>query len=134
MLLQLVVLSLGFSYLWAALPSGLLGFRSDRALFTGRWVVPVVLMTQWYGCEIVCEGVGVWWAPIHIQMYNVCTCAYLVNPRRACAARVTVVALCVCLSVCVSATILGLQATRRLMSDTNSFSATRAGKIMWRFC
>ena len=78
MLLQLVVLSLGFSYLWAALPSGLLGFRSDRALFTGRWVVPVVLMTQWYGCEIVCEDVGVWWAPIHIQMYNVCTCACLV--------------------------------------------------------
>ena len=77
MLLQLVVLSLGFSYLWAALPSGLLGFRSDRALFTGRWVVPVVLMTQWYGCEIVCEGVGVWWAPIHVQMYNVCTCACL---------------------------------------------------------
>ena len=54
----------------------------------------------------------------------------LVNPRRACAARVTVVVLC----VCVSTTILGLQATRRLMSDTNSFSATRARKIMWRFC
>ena len=34
----------------------------------------------------------------------------------------------VCLSVCVSATILALQATRRLMSDTSSFSATRAGK------
>ena len=53
-----------------------------------------------------------------------------INPRRACAARVTVVVLCVCpsvcLSVCLSATILGLQATRRLMSDTNSFSATRA--------
>ena len=27
-------------------------------------------------------------------------------------------------SVCVSTTILGLQATRRLMSDTNRFSAT----------
>ena len=35
---------------------------------------------------------------------------------------------CVCVSVCVSTTILGLQATRRLMSDTNSFSATRARK------
>ena len=46
------------------------------------------------------------------------------NPRRACAARVTVVS--VCLSVCLSMTILALQATRRLMSDTNSFSATRA--------
>ena len=39
----------------------------------------------------------------------------------------------VCLSVCVSTTILGLQATRRFMSDTNSFSATRARKLMWRF-
>ena len=54
----------------------------------------------------------------------------LVNPRHACAARVTVVGLCVCvfvcLSVCQSTTILALQATRRLISDTNSFSATRA--------
>ena len=53
-----------------------------------------------------------------------------INPRRACAARVTVVGLCVCLFVCLfvclSTTILALQATRRLMSDTNSFSATRA--------
>ena len=52
----------------------------------------------------------------------------LVNPRRACAARVTVVGLCVCPSVCLSTTILAPQATRRLMSDTNSFSATRACK------
>ena len=58
----------------------------------------------------------------------------LINPRRACAARVTVVVLCVCVSVCVSTTILAPLATRRLMSDTNRFSATRAGKIMWRFC
>ena len=49
-------------------------------------------------------------------------CSIVINPRRACAARVTVVGLC----VCVSTTILALQATRRLMSDTNSFSATRA--------
>ena len=40
----------------------------------------------------------------------------------------------VCVSVCLSMTILALQAMRRLMSDTNSFSATRAWKIMWRFC
>ena len=61
-------------------------------------------------------------------------CLDLINPRRACAARVTVVVLCVCLSVCLSTTILAPRATRRLMSDTNRFSATRAGKIMWRFC
>ena len=48
----------------------------------------------------------------------------IINPRRACAARVTVVVLC----VCVCATILGLQATRRLMGDTNSFIATRGKK------
>ena len=35
---------------------------------------------------------------------------------------------------CLSTTILAPRATRRLMSDTNRFSATRAGKIMWRFC
>ena len=58
----------------------------------------------------------------------------LVNPRRACAARVTVVVLCVCLFVCLSVTILALQATRRLMSDTNSYSATRVRKVIWRFC
>ena len=48
----------------------------------------------------------------------------LINPRRACAARVTVVGLC----VCVSATILALQATRRPKSDIKCFSATSASK------
>ena len=38
----------------------------------------------------------------------------------------------VCLFVCLSTTILALRATRRLMSDTNRFSATRAGKLMCR--
>ena len=56
-------------------------------------------------------------------------CTAFINPRRACAARVTVVCLCVRLST----TILAPRDTRRLMSDTNRFSATRAGKIMWRF-
>ena len=54
-----------------------------------------------------------------------CT-SIIINPRRACPARVTVVVLCVCLFVCLSTTILELQATRRFMSDTNSFSAARA--------
>ena len=53
-----------------------------------------------------------------------------INHRRACAARITVAVL----RVCVSTTILALQATRRLMSDTSSFIATRARKILWRFC
>ena len=50
------------------------------------------------------------------------TLSAIINPRHACAARVTVVVLCVCLFT----TILALQATKRLLSDTNSFSATRA--------
>ena len=54
-----------------------------------------------------------------------------INPRRACAARVTVV---VCVSVSVSTTILALQATKRIMSDINSFSFTWARKLKWRFC
>ena len=63
---------------------------------------------------------------IHLSAHRLLLLS-VINPRRACAARVTVVGLCVCLFVCcLSTTILALQATRRLMSDTNSFSATRA--------
>ena len=78
-----------------------------------------------------CSGIII----IRVQKYSrartyTSVAHHLINPRRACAARVTVVVLrvCVCVCVCVSTTILGLQATRRLMSDTNSFSATRASR------
>jgi len=59
-----------------------------------------------------------------------------INPQRACAARVTVLGLCVfvCLSVCLSPPILALQGPSRLISDTNGSSATRAQKVMWQFC
>ena len=50
---------------------------------------------------------------------------YVINPGRACAARVTVVVLRVRPSVCPG--LLALWATRRLMSDTNSFSAIYKG-------
>ena len=50
---------------------------------------------------------------------RVCTLVLFINPRRAGAARVTVVGLSVCLSVCVSTLILALQATRRPISDTS---------------
>ena len=46
------------------------------------------------------------------------------NPWRACAVSTWSVCLCV------ATTILALQ-TRRLMSDTNSFSTTSARKIKW---
>ena len=36
---------------------------------------------------------------IHVYVH---TCMYIINPRRACAGRVTVVGLCVCLFVCLS--------------------------------
>ena len=52
----------------------------------------------------------------------------MINPRRACAARVIVL---VRLSG-LSTLILELQATERPMSDINGFSAIRARKIMWR--
>ena len=51
----------------------------------------------------------------------------VINPRRACAARVTVLGLCVCLSTF----ILELQATKRQVNGTLVFSATNARKIMW---
>ena len=54
----------------------------------------------------------------------------IINPRRACAARVTVVVLSFCLSVCLSVCLLPrflpLRATRRPISDSNGFSATLA--------
>ena len=63
----------------------------------------------------------------------VCT-IIIINPRRACAARVTVVVLSfclsvvlsVCLSVCLFPRFLPLRATRRPISDSNGFSATLA--------
>jgi len=41
---------------------------------------------------------------------------------------------CVCVCVCLSPLILTLQGPSRLISDTNGSSATRARKVMWRFC
>ena len=56
--------------------------------------------------------------------------AGIINPRRACAARVTVVVLSFCLSVCLSVCLLPrflpLRTTRWPISDTNGFSATLA--------
>ena len=64
-----------------------------------------------------------------IQPYYKCClvtlcCNTIINPQRACAARVTVLGWCVC--VCVSPLILSLQGPSQLISDTNGASATRA--------
>ena len=45
----------------------------------------------------------------------------LINPRRACAERVTAL-------ICLSAAILALQATRQLMSNTNGFELCESEK------
>ena len=58
----------------------------------------------------------------HLVLYSI----VIINPRRVCAARVTVVVLSVCVCVCVSTLILALQATKRPISDTSSFRITRA--------
>ena len=57
-------------------------------------------------------------------------CLQLINPRRACAARVTVVVLCVCLS-CLSTAILGLQIPTSSVpqgheNETGDFAETTA--------
>ena len=51
---------------------------------------------------------------------------HIINPRCACAARVTVLGLSVLPSVCPVPLILALRATRRPKSATNRFSATLA--------
>ena len=57
---------------------------------------------------------------------KVCARDDIINPRRACAARVTVLSLSVLPSVCPVPLILALRATRRPKSATNGFSATLA--------
>ena len=68
---------------------------------------------------------GIWYMGVYKGVPLGISQMLFINPRRACAARVTVVVLCVCLSVCLfvclSATILALQATRQRMSDTNTW-------------
>ena len=51
---------------------------------------------------------------------------YFINPRRACAARVTILSLCV--GVSVSTLILALQETKYLKSSANDVSRTSARK------
>ena len=51
---------------------------------------------------------------------------YVINPRRACAAKVTVVVLSFRPSVCLLSHFLPLRTRRRPISDTNRFSATLA--------
>ena len=65
-------------------------------------------------------------ALLKLILTNCTQCHDLINPRRACAVRVTVVVLSFCLSVCLLPRFLLLRATRRPISDTNGFSAILA--------
>ena len=58
----------------------------------------------------------------------------IINPRRACAARVTVLGLSFCLSVCLSGhAILAVRAIKSIMKDTIVLSVRFAAIIKWRF-
>ena len=76
------------------------------------------------------------------QSVSVCQIPLIsINPRRACAARVTctVVILSFCLSVCLSRSVcllpyfLPLRATRRPIGDTNGLSATLVFYLKYLF-
>ena len=58
----------------------------------------------------------------------------IINPRRACAARVTVLDLSFCLSVCLSThAILAVRATKSITKDTIVLSVRFAAILKWCF-
>ena len=56
----------------------------------------------------------------------------MINPRRACAARVTVVVLCVCVFVCPGRSSV-THATKRQTRHTHGLSILLAPELIWRF-
>ena len=103
----------------------------DGAWKLGEYVLPRVSKYTYLGVDFT--STGAW--DVHIKNVldngrrKIHELHSVINPRRACAARVRQL-VCVCVSVCLPATILALQATKRLMSDINSFSGTWARKII----
>ena len=58
----------------------------------------------------------------------------LINPRRACAERVTVVVSCVCMYVCLSAhAILAVRTIRSITKDAIVLNVRFAAILKWRF-
>ena len=76
-------------------------------------------------CAFICK---------RLLLYVICTCASLTLSAHAQRGLLYLVCVSVCVSVCLSPLILALQGPSRLISNTNGSSATRARKIMWRFC
>ena len=65
-------------------------------------------------------------------------CIYIINPRGACAARVTVVVSCVCVCVCVCVclsahALLAVRAIKSITRDTIALSIRFAAIIKWHF-
>ena len=92
----------------------------QEAAIMGQFSHPNVVRLN--GVVTVGDPVSGTWTAISLSV--------VINPRRACAARVTVLGLSfrpsVCLSVCLFPRFLPLRATRRPKSDTNGFSTTLA--------
>ena len=94
---------------------------------TATWLLNRVLHSLLAGCS-VCH-----FAHARPTMPSI-SLVIFINPRRACAARVTVVVLSFCLSVCLLPRFLPLRATRRPISDTDGFSAILAFFLNSVFC
>ena len=59
-----------------------------------------------------------WGEEFHgVSLYEICLLC-VINPRRACAERVTVVVLCVCMYVCHAHAILAVRAIKSVTKDT----------------
>ena len=84
------------------------------------------------GSEALVRACAVYTQHYHMGISCCLNSAEFVNPRRACAARVTVVVPCVCVSVCpglASAT----HATTRPSRHTYGLSIVLAPELIWRF-
>ena len=71
------------------------------------------------------------------RLHHTCS-IIIINPRRACAARVTVLGLSFCLSFCLSVclsghAILAVRAIESIMKDTIVLSVRFAAILKWRF-
>ena len=85
------------------------------------WVGANILPLHIFYCKNRCRNV--------FQLKrNHCT---IINPRRACAERVTVVVLCVCVCVCLSAH--AILAVRAIKSATKDNVVLNVGFAEWRF-
>ena len=88
-----------------------------------------VLVANWCGSyQSLSQLLYYYWVVLSFSLcYSLSASRFVINPRRACAVRVIVLGLCVCLSVRLSAAILALQAIyevahkryQRLQSYTN---------------